>query len=108
VGSGGPSASAAQTVALTKASTTLDVWVYDRVSGTTKKVATFTPTDSFKQIFIYYSQYQRSDTIWSPDSQDLVLSGVDAGGGNAIYTVGVDGSHFQKIADGELAFWAWK
>ena len=46
--------------------------------------------------------------IWSPDSQELVLSGVDAGGANAIYTVGADGSHFQKIADGDLAFWAWK
>ena len=38
----------------------------------------------------------------------LVLSGVDAGGANAIYTVGADGSHFQKIADGDLAFWSWK
>ncbi len=108
LGSGGPSASSAQMVAQTKASADLVVWVYDRISGTTKKVATFTPTDSFKQIFPYYSQYQRSDTIWSPDSQALVLSGVDAGGENAIYTVGADGSHFQKIADGDLAFWSWK
>ena len=93
---------------MTKAGAGLDVWVYDRVSGTTKDVASFTPTDEFQQIFPFYSQYQRSDTIWSPDSQALVLSGVDAGGGNAIYTVGADGSHFQKIADGYLAFWAWK
>lgn len=107
-GIGGPSASAAHTVALTNATADLDVWVYDRVSGTTKEVATFTPTDSFQQIFPFYSQYQRSDTIWSPDSQELVLSGVDSGGKNAIYTVGADGSHFQKIADGDLAFWSWK
>jgi Tol biopolymer transport system component len=107
-GSGAPSAAAIQTVALSKASTDLVVWVYDRASGTTKDIASFTPTDAFQQIFPYYSQYQRSDTIWSPDSQALVLSGVDAGGANAIYTVEADGSHFQKIADGELAFWAWK
>ena len=107
-GSGGPSASSAQTVAQTSASADLVVWVYDRVSGTTKKVATFTPTDSFQQIFPFYSQYQRSDTIWSPDSQELVLSGVDSAGENAIYTVGADGSHFQKIANGDLAFWSWK
>jgi Tol biopolymer transport system component len=107
-GSEGPSASSVQTVAQTNASPDLGVWVYDRVSGTTKEVATFTPTDSFQQIFPFYSQYQRSDTIWSPDSQELVLSGVDSGGGNAIYTVGADGSHFQKIADGDLAFWSWK
>jgi Tol biopolymer transport system component len=107
-GGGGPSASAAETVALTNASAAMEVWVYDRVSGTTKKVASFTPTDSFQQIFPFYSQYQRSDRIWSPDSQYLVLSTVDPAGRNAIYTVGADGSHLQKIADGELAFWSWK
>jgi TolB protein len=107
-GSGAPTAAAVRTAALTIDSADLVVWVYDRVNGTTKQVASFTPTDSFQQIFPYYSQYQRSDTIWSPDSQALVLSGVDAGGANAIYTVGADGSHFQKIADGDLAFWAWK
>jgi TolB protein len=107
-GSGGPSASSAQTVAQTKASVSLVVWVYDRAGGTTKPVAGFTPSDSFKQILLFYSQYQRSDTIWSPDSQALVLSGVDSGGENAIYTVGADGSHFQKIAAGDLAFWSWK
>jgi hypothetical protein len=33
---------------------------------------------------------------------------IDPAGENAIYTVGADGSRFQKIADGNLAFWAWK
>jgi Tol biopolymer transport system component len=107
-GSAGPLSSSLRMAAQTKASVGMDVWVYDRASGTTKDVTSFTPTDAFQQIFPYYSQYQRSDTIWSPDSQELVLSGVDASGANVIYTVGVDGSHFQKIADGELAFWAWK
>ena len=108
LGSGGPSAAAARMAAQTRAPVVLDVWVYDRVSGTSKKAAAFSPTDSFTQIIPFYSQYQRSDTIWSPDSQELVLSGVDPAGGNAIYTVEADGSHFQKIADGELAFWSWK
>ena len=110
VGSGAPSASVLRTVALSQAGAglDLDVWVYDRVSGASKQVASVTPTGSFEQIIQYYSQYQRSDTIWSPDSQALVLSGVDADGQNAIYTVGADGSHFQKIADGVLAFWSWK
>ena len=108
VGTGGSSASSVQMVAQSFASADLVAWVYDRVSGTTKKVATFTPTGAFQQIFLYYSQYQRSDTIWSPDSQSLVLSIVDPAGGNAIYTVKADGSHYQKIADGNLAFWAWK
>jgi|SRR5271157_560017 len=107
-GSGGPSALSAQTVALTQLSAGLVVYVYDRVSGNTKEITTFTPTDSFQQILPFYSQYQRSGTIWSPDSQDLVLSGVDSAGENAIYTVGADGSHLQKIANGDFALWSWK
>jgi TolB protein len=107
-GSGGPSARSFHTVALTQSSTDLDVRVYDLVSGDTQEVATFSPTDSFQQILPFYSQYQRSGTIWSPDSQNLVLSGIDSNGDNAIYTVGMDGSPFQKIADGDLAFWSWK
>ena len=108
LGSGGPSATLLQTVAQTKPRASLVVWVYDRISGDTKEVATFAPTVSFQQVLPFYSQYQRSGTIWSPDSQKLVLSGVDSAGENAIYTVNADGSQFQKIADGDLAFWSWK
>jgi TolB protein len=107
-GSGGPSAASIQTVAQTRPSTILVLRVYDRISGETKEVATFAPTVSFQQILPFYSQYQRSGTIWSPDSQNLVLSGVDPSGKNAIYVVRADGSQFQKIADGQLAFWSWK
>jgi TolB protein len=103
-----PSATAFQTVAQTKHGPSLVVQIYDRVSGNTKRVATFAPTLSFQQILPFYSQYQRSATIWSPDSQYLVLSGVDSSGENAIYTVGADGGQFHKIADGDLAFWSWK
>jgi TolB protein len=104
----GPSAVSLQTVAQTKPSTRLVLRVYDRISGDTKEVASFVPTDSFQQIQPFYSQYQRSGTIWSPDSQNLVLSGVDSAGKNAIYVVGADGSQFHKIADGDLAFWSWR
>lgn len=104
----GPSSTTVQPVAQTGPGAGLVVHVYDRVSGNTKEVATFTPTDSFQQILPFYSQYQRSGTIWSPDSQNLVLAGVDSAGENVIYTVGADGSQFHKIADGDLAFWSWK
>jgi TolB protein len=108
LGSGGPTASSAQAVAQTKPGASLVVRVYDRISGDTKEVATFAPTAAFQQVLPFYSQYQRSATIWSPDSQNLVLSGVDSAGENAIYTVGADGGQLQKIADGDLAFWSWK
>jgi len=108
LGSQGPSATSFQTVAQTKPGASLVVRVYDRISGDTKEVATFAPTVSFQQVLPFYSQYQRSGTIWSPDSRNLVLSGIDSAGENAIYTVGADGSQFQKIADGDIAFWSWK
>jgi TolB protein len=104
----GPSVMSFQTVAQTKQGASLVVRVYDRISGDIKDVATFAPTVSFQQVLPYYSQYQRSETIWSPDSKNLVLSGVDSAGENAIFTVGADGSRFQKIADGDVAFWSWK
>lgn len=107
-GTGFPSAASLRTVAQTKPLPILVVRVYDRVSGDTKEVAGFAPTASFQQVLPFYSQYQRSVTIWSPDSQNLVLSGVDSAGNNTIYVVGADGSNFRKIADGELAFWSWK
>jgi TolB protein len=108
LGSGSPATASFQKVAQRQPSANLVVWVYDRVSGDAKEVTAFVPTASFQQILPFYSQYQRSGTIWSPDSQSLVLSGIDPSGQNAIYTVGADGGQLQKIADGELAFWSWK
>ena len=108
LGSSAPSAASFHTVSQTRQAANVLVRVYDRSSGDTKEVATFVPTVSFQQVLPFYSQYQRSATIWSPDSRNLVLSGIDLDGKNAIYTVGADGSHFQKIADGDVAFWSWK
>jgi Tol biopolymer transport system component len=86
----------------------LDVMVYDLSSGETKQVLTFTPTDSFFQVFPYFDQYQRSTTIWSPDSKSLVLAGVDEKEGPSIFVVNVDEDKSQRIAAGSLAFWSWK
>lgn len=103
-----PSAGSVQTVAQSVPSAGLLVHIYDRMSGETKVVASFVPTVSFQQVLPFYSQYQRSATIWSPDSQNLVLAGINSAGEDAIFLVGVHGSQFQKIADGSLAFWSWK
>jgi Tol biopolymer transport system component len=104
----GPSAALVQTVAQTESGASLVVRVYDRTSGETQLVTRFKPTVAFQQVLPFYSQYQRSGTIWSPDSQSLVLPGIDPDGKNAIYTVGADGSRSQKIAEGDFAFWSWK
>ncbi len=86
----------------------LEVWVYDLDSGNTKQVAGFEPTDSFQQVLPFFDQYQRSGTIWSPDSKNLVLAGIDSSGNPGIFVVSADGGQSHKIADGDLAFWAWK
>ena len=86
----------------------LAVRVYDLSNGESKYVTTFSPTESFQSILPFYDQYQRSGTIWSPDSQELVISGMDEGGNAGIYVVSADGGDSRKIADGDLAFWAWK
>lgn len=98
----------ARRVAQTFPSISLVVQVYDFPSGASKQVAAFVPTDSFLQVIPYYDQYQRSGTLWSPDSQNLVLASVDSAGQSAIYVASADGSQYRKIADGDLAFWSWK
>jgi Tol biopolymer transport system component len=86
----------------------LDVQVIDLASGKSNHAASFSPTDSFQQILPFFDQYQRSGTIWSPDSQQLVLSGVDQNSHPGIYVVNADGGTARKIADGDFAFWSWK
>ncbi len=86
----------------------LDVKVYDVESGQTKAVGSFSPTDAFEQILPYFDQYQRSGTIWSPDSHNLVLSGLDESGVPGIFVTSVETGKSLRIADGDLAFWSWK
>lgn len=86
----------------------LEVQIYDLGSGETKQVAVFTPTDSFLQFLPYFDQYQRSGTIWSPDSKALVLAGIDESGDHSIIVITAAGGKSQKIAAGDLAFWSWK
>jgi Tol biopolymer transport system component len=85
-----------------------DVQLYDLGSGETQRASTFTPTDSFLRILPYLDQYQRSGTIWSPDSKNLVLAGVDSKEGPSIFVVNIAGDKSQRIAAGNLAFWSWK
>jgi len=103
----GPQASV-RLVAQNSPQVNLAVDVYDLASGQTQQIATFAPTDSFNEVLPFYDQYQRSGTIWSPDSRSLVLAGVNTGGADAIFVVDAAGGPLHKVADGEVAFWSWK
>jgi Tol biopolymer transport system component len=83
--------------------------IADPSDGSSRDVATFSPTSDFLRILPFFDQYLRSTTIWSPDSQSLVLAGYDAAGKESILLVAADGSGEPRpIATGTLAFWSWE
>ena len=87
----------------------LGLFVVDIRSKEVKRLAVFTPTDAFLEILPFYDQYQRSITIWSPDSRHLVFTAGEADGTPGIFVVPSDGSSLQqRIARGEFAIWSWR
>jgi hypothetical protein len=74
-----------------------------------KELFTYQPTQQFTGILPYFDQYQQSNTIWSPDNNNLVLSFVDAEGNPGIAIAAASGQLEPRLlADGYLAFWSWK
>jgi Tol biopolymer transport system component len=87
----------------------LGLYLVDVRTGAITRLAVFSPTSDFIDILPFYDQYQRSTTIWSPDSQHIVYSSVDPGGDEGIYVVHASGEGVpQRIASGTVAFWSWK
>lgn len=85
-----------------------DLGVIDLANSETRHLIAFTPTESFLNIFPYFDQYQRSITLWSPDSREMVIAGSDGQGKPGIYVINALEGGSARIADGELAFWSWK
>lgn len=82
--------------------------VYDLSSGETRQVAIFSPTGQFLNVIPYFDQYQRSATIWSPDSRNLVIAAVGQDSQNGIYILDASGELEPRwLVDGDLAFWSW-
>ncbi len=87
----------------------LQLNMYDVKTGESRKLFTYQPTDEFKNTLPYFDQYQQSNTIWSPDNNNLVLSFVDQNGKPGIAVVAASGQLQPRIlAEGYLAFWSWK
>ena len=85
-----------------------DLGVIDLASAEFRHLIAFTPTESFLNIFPFYDQYQRSITIWSPDSREIVIAGSQGQGDPGIYVINALEGGSARIADGDLAFWSWK
>ncbi len=87
----------------------LGLHVLDVQTGNSKRLIEFTPTEDFLNILPFFDQYQRSATVWSPDSNNLVISALDQDGEPVIYAIEISGdSEARRLASGRLAFWSWK
>jgi Tol biopolymer transport system component len=87
----------------------LELNMLDVTSGESKKLFTFQPTNQFAGILPYFDQYAQSATIWSPDSNNLVLSFVDQEGNPGIAIVAASGQLEPRIiSQGFIAFWSWR
>jgi Tol biopolymer transport system component len=87
----------------------LQLNVLDVKSGESKDLFTFQPSEQFAAILPYFDQYSQSATIWSPDSNNLVLSFVAGDGTPGIAVVAASGQLEPRIlTQGYLAFWSRK
>ena len=74
-----------------------------------RELFTYQPTEQFTNILPYFDQYHQSNTIWSPDNNNLVLSFLDPDGNPGIAVVAASGQLQPRfLAQGYLAFWSWK
>lgn len=87
----------------------LVLFVMDVDSGETKELRLFQPTIELFNILGFFDQYHRSATIWSPDSQNLVITATTGDGSDGVWVINASGSLDPRpIARGSLAFWSWE
>lgn len=87
----------------------LQLNMLDVKTGESRELFTYQPTEQFKSILPYFDQYHQSNTIWSPDNNNLVLSFIDQEGNPGIAIVAASGQlEPRQLAQGYLAFWSWK
>ncbi len=81
----------------------------DAATAKTWTIARFPTTRGLLNILPFFDQYQRSASLWSPDSRYLVFTALSAGGDPSIYVVPADGSLKPRLlAPGDSAFWSGK
>ncbi len=81
----------------------------DAGTGRTWTIARFPVTRSLISILPFFDQYQRSATIWSPDSRFIVFTALSSSGDPALYIARADGNLKPRfLTNGDNAFWSWK
>lgn len=86
-----------------------ELYILDIASGESRMVASFEPTDEFFTLIPYMDQYHQSMTIWSPDSNNLVISFITSDGYPAIAVIPASGiTEPRFLVEGVFAAWSWK
>ena len=87
----------------------LELNILDAESGESRKILTYKPTSQFADLLPFFDQYHQSMTIWSPDSNNLVVSFVDSEAASGIAVVAASGRLEPRfLAEGLLAVWSWR
>ena len=87
----------------------LGLHVMDARTGATQQVLFFSTTPEFFAVLENFDQYQHFATIWSPNSENLVLPMRAANDSYQIVVMTADGGIIpRQIAEGLLAFWSSK
>jgi dipeptidyl aminopeptidase/acylaminoacyl peptidase len=93
----------------TTQSIVLQLNILDVKSGENHELFKFVPTQELLGVLAYFDQYHQSNTIWSPDNNNLVLSFLDGQGQPGIAVVAASGQLEPRLlAPGVLAFWSWQ
>jgi Tol biopolymer transport system component len=87
----------------------LKLYVAEAASGTGKRIFSLVPPSDFWRMLPYFDQYSRSVTIWSPESQNLVVPTYIDADTPAILMVPASGvTQPRFLLEGLVAFWSSK
>lgn len=80
--------------------------IIDVETGAETQIMSFFPTGIFISQFLpFFDQYALSHSIWSPNSDALVLP-IRQEGQSRVKVIRVDGSEFFDLGEGDMAFWS--
>tara|TARA_Y100001970_G_C14258861_1_gene877885 strand:- start:1178 stop:2491 length:1314 start_codon:yes stop_codon:yes gene_type:complete len=86
----------------------IDLNIFSVIDETNQNAFRFTPSELFGALLPYLDQYQRTFTIWSPDSKYITVSAYTENG-PAIFVVQPEGNFTPRIVEfGMLSIWSWK
>lgn len=88
----------------------LKMYAADVTTGKSTLLWTFVPTQEFIQTILYFDQYSRSATIWSPDNQNLVIPMFfpDDNASGIVLVPATGNTQPRFLQEGTMAFWSWK